>query len=245
MIYRRAPISKRKKRPRRSRRGAGPTVSPFKRFFNTVKAILKRYFLTGLLVFVPLYLTFQILKFLIGTMDEVIYRLPYANDLKQIPGLGVITTILVLLLIGAFAHNYIGRKVIAIGDRLLGKIPLVRSIYKGLKQITETFFFQKGGHLRRVVIIQYPREGIYSLAFVTGVPRPSTQKLVGRNLISVFVPTTPNPTSGFFLMVPREDAIPLDITVEEAFKIIISGGMVDKDGTDVSSGVQDWPPATT
>ena len=200
-----------------------------KNFLNAIKAIIKRDLLTGILVFVPLYLTFQILKLLIGIMDELIVLFPPAYGLKDIPGLGIFIAILLLILLGAFAHNYIGKKIIAWGDGVLGRIPLVRTIYLGLKQITETFIIRNRGNLQRVVLIQYPREGIYSIAFVTGVPRSYTQNLTGKALISVFVPTTPNPTSGFFLMVPRDDAIPLDITVEEAFKIIISGGMVDQE----------------
>ena len=208
-----------------------------KNFFNAIKAIIKRDLLTGILVFVPLYLTFQILKLLIGIMDELIVLFPPAYGLKNIPGLGIFIAVLLLILLGAFAHNYLGRKIIAWGDSILGRIPLVRTIYQGLKQITETFFIRKKGNLQRVVLIQYPREGIYSIAFVTGVPRSYTQKLTGKALISVFVPTTPNPTSGFFLMVPRDDAIPLDITVEEAFKIIISGGMVDREDAVNSKGL--------
>jgi len=200
-----------------------------KKLFRAIKAIIKRDLLTGILVFVPLYLTFQILKLLIGIMDELIVLFPPAYGLKDIPGLGIFIAILILILLGAFAHNYFGKKIIAWGDSVLGKIPLVRTIYQGLKQITETFFIRNKGNLQRVVLIQYPRQGIYSIAFVTGVPRSDTQKLAGKDLISVFVPTTPNPTSGFFLMVQRDEAIPLDITVEEAFKIIISGGMVDQE----------------
>lgn len=208
-----------------------------KNFLNAIKAIIKRDLLTGILVFVPLYLTFQILKLLIGIMDELIVLFPPAYGLKDIPGLGIFIAILLLILLGAFAHNYIGKKIIAWGDGVLGRIPLVRTIYLGLKQITETFIIRNRGNLQRVVLIQYPREGIYSIAFVTGVPRSYTQNLTGKALISVFVPTTPNPTSGFFLMVPRDDAIPLDITVEEAFKIIISGGMVDREDAVNSKGL--------
>ncbi len=209
-----------------------------KKLFSATKAIIKRDLLTGILVFVPLYLTFQIIKLLIGTMDELIVLFPPAYGLKDIPGLGIFIAVLLLILLGAFAHNYIGKKIIAWGDSVLVRIPLVRTIYQGLKQITETFIIRNRGNLERVVLIQYPREGIYSIAFVTGVPRSYTQKLAGKALISVFVPTTPNPTSGFFLMVPRDDAIALDITVEEAFKIIISGGMVDQEIAGAEGGNQ-------
>lgn len=188
-----------------------------------VKTQLKKSFFTGLLVVIPISATIYILIFLIGVLNNLLpfHFLPY--------GTGVILTIILITLIGFMTTNLIGKRLIDTGEKFISSIPLVKNVYAAVKQISDAMLSSKGKNFRRVVLIEYPRKGIYTLAFVTGVSRGEVQDKTKGNVINLFVPTTPNPTSGFYLMVPEADVINLDMSVEDAFKLLISGGMVSAD----------------
>lgn len=184
---------------------------------------LKKSFFTGLLVVIPIGLTIYILIFFIKLLNNF---LPF----KFLPyGTGIILTIILITFVGFMTSNIIGRRLIEIGEKLISSIPLVKNVYAAVKQISDAMLSSQAKNFRRVVLIEYPRKGIYTLAFVTGVSRGEVQEKTKSNVINLFVPTTPNPTSGFYLMVPETDLINLDISVEEAFKLLISGGMVSSD----------------
>lgn len=188
-----------------------------------VKTQLRKSFFTGLLVVIPISATIYILIFLIGVLNNLLpfHFLPY--------GTGVILTIILITLIGFMTTNLIGKRLIDTGEKFISSIPLVKNVYAAVKQISDAMLSSKGKNFRRVVLIEYPRKGIYTLAFVTGVSRGEVQDKTKGNVINLFVPTTPNPTSGFYLMVPEADVINLDMSVEDAFKLLISGGMVSAD----------------
>ncbi len=192
----------------------------------------RRYLIAGLLVWVPLGITWFVIKFMIDLMDRTLLLLP--PDFRpenllgfRVPGLGVVLTIVILLVTGIVVANLVGRTLVRMGERLLARIPLVRSIYSGVKQVMETMFSDSGKSFRSVVLIEYPRKGIWTLAFLTGEQgtRESEDK-IGRRVSHIFVPTTPNPTSGFFLMVPTDDVLILEMSVDEGLKMIISAGVV-------------------
>lgn len=197
-----------------------------------MKKGLKGYFLTGLLIVVPLYITFYVLRLIVGSMDKVLLYLPEhlrpATYLPyDIPGIGVLLTIIVVFIIGLLAQNFFGRKLISIGEFFMAKIPVLRAVYKGSKQFVDTFFVQDSEEgFNTVVMLEYPRKGIFGIGFVTGKAKGELQARTSDTTVNVFIPTTPNPTSGFYLIVPEEDLTPLDMTVEDAFKVIMTGGMV-------------------
>jgi uncharacterized membrane protein len=192
---------------------------------------LRKYIVAGLLVWVPLGVTVLIIKFLVELMDRSLLWIPEAYRPEQlmgfrIPGLGLVLVLFVVLLTGVIVANFFGRKLVSIGERMLARIPLVRSIYYGVKQVMETMFSGTGKSFRKVVVIEYPRKGIWTLAFLTGDSITSVSDMTGKKMINVFVPTTPNPTSGFFLMLPEEDVMDLNINVDDGLKMIISAGVV-------------------
>ncbi len=192
---------------------------------------LRRYLVAGLLVWVPLGVTVLIMKFLIDIMDRSLVLLPRAYRPEtllgfNIPGLGAVLTFLIVLITGVIVANLFGRRLVRLWEAFLARIPLVRSIYSAVKQVLETVFTSGGQSFRKVVLIEYPRRDIWTLAFVTGNGPNGLAKNVDDDLVSIFVPTTPNPTSGFFLMVPRRDVQELDISVEAGVKLIVSAGVV-------------------
>ncbi len=200
---------------------------------------MKKYLIAGLLVWLPLAITIWVLQAVLGLLDGVFASLlgvsqaitPQAAHgtlemLKRIPGLGVIVMLLGLLLTGIFATNIFGQWWLVQGGRVLHKIPIVKSIYSSVKQVSDTLFSSSGNAFREAVLVQYPREGSWTIAFVTGRPSGETALHLGTNYLSLYVPTTPNPTSGFFLMVPRADVVSLRMSVDEALKYIISMGVV-------------------
>ena len=150
----------------------------------------------------------------------------------SIPGFGIVVGFLILILTGVFAANLLGRKLVGFWEAILGRIPLVRTVYSSVKQVLETLFTSSNESFRRVVLIEYPRKGIWSLGFQTNEALMAARDTTGKDLISVFVPTTPNPTSGFIIMLPAEDITQLDISVEDGFKFIISMGVIVPNGTD-------------
>lgn len=196
---------------------------------------LRRYLVAGLLVWIPIGVTLLIIKFLVDLMDQTLLLLPDRLQPEavfgfRIPGLGLVLTAAVVLATGVVVTNLFGRRLVRLGERLLARIPLVRSIYSSVKQVTETLFSSTGQSFRKVVMVPYPHPGSWTLGFVTGVGGDETRTKSGREVMNVFVPTTPNPTSGFFLMVPREDLIELDMSVDDGLKMLISGGVVQPKG---------------
>ena len=192
---------------------------------------LRRYFITGLVIWVPLVITLWVLDLLVGTMDRSLLLLPQELRTESwlgthIPGLGVILTVLVVFVTGVFATNFFGAQLVAVWHRLLNRIPVVNSIYSSVKQISDTLFSSSGQAFRKAVLLQWPREGMWTIAFLTGTPGGGVQNHLPPDCLSVYVPTTPNPTGGYFVIVPRKDLIELDMSVDDALKYIISMGVV-------------------
>jgi uncharacterized membrane protein len=193
---------------------------------------MKRYFLTGIVVLIPLVITVWVLRLIVNTLDQTIFLLP--PNLRpealfgfSIPGFGVLVTLLIVLVTGAIAANILGRRLLQLGEYLLARIPVVSSIYTGVKQVSDTLFSSSGQAFRKALLIRYPHGNAWCMAFQTGTPSGEIAEKLGEPHISVYVPTTPNPTSGFFLLVPKRDVIELDIAVDVALKYIISMGVVD------------------
>ena len=200
---------------------------------------MKKYLIAGLLVWLPLAITIWVLKAALGLLDGVFgwflnagkailpdAAAPLIDLLLKIPGLGVIVMLIGLLLTGVFATNIIGQWWLRQGSRLLSNIPIVKSIYSSVKQVSDTLFSSNGNAFREAVLVQYPRDGAWTIAFVTGKPGGEAALHLPGDYLSVYVPTTPNPTSGFFLMVPRTDVVVLQMSVDEALKYVISMGVV-------------------
>ncbi|MBW1690129.1 MAG: DUF502 domain-containing protein [Deltaproteobacteria bacterium] len=198
------------------------------------RAILKNYFLTGLLVILPIFITGYVIWLLIKAMDVFLKYIPqkylpetYLNI--YIPGLGLILVVILILVVGVLTRNIAGRRVLQFWDNLVDRIPLARIIYSSVKQLLQAFFFQNSDAFQRVALVEYPRRGIYVLGFITGESKGEAQEKINKKMINVFIPTTPNPTSGFYILVPEEDLTVLDMSVEDAFKLLISGGLVSPD----------------
>ena len=192
---------------------------------------LRRYLVAGILVWAPLAVTFLLLRFAVNLMDKTLRVIPQQYRPEEllgfhIPGLGMILTFLVLLLTGMLAANFVGRYVVGGWESLLDRIPVVRSIYSAAKNFAEIVFSDSEHSFKRVLLIEYPRTGLYSLDFQTSAELGEVQGRTGEEVICCFVPTTPNPTSGYVLIVPRKDVIVLDMEVDEALKMIISLGVV-------------------
>ena len=192
---------------------------------------MRKYFITGLLVLVPLAITLWVLNLIIGTMDQSLLFLPMQWRPKalvgfNIPGLGTILTLLIIFFTGLATHNFIGRQVVAVWEAVLTRIPVVNSIYSSVKQVSDTLFSSSGNAFRKALLVEYPRQGSWTIAFLTGVPGGDVKNHLQGDYVSVYIPTTPNPTSGFFLMVPRADTVELNMSVDEALKYIISMGVV-------------------
>lgn len=180
---------------------------------------------------VPLSFTIYVISIILKNSDRIFNLLPEPYNPKRlipfpIPGLGIVVVVFLVFLIGVLVKNYVGGRIVEFGERIVYQIPLVRPIYSAVKQLLVAIFSQTGEGFERVVLIEYPRKGIYALGFVTGVARGEVQQMTAQRVLNVFLPTTPNPTSGFYLLVPDTDIIPLKISVEDAFKLIISGGLV-------------------
>jgi len=192
---------------------------------------LKKYFVTGLLIWVPLGITLWVLHLLVSTMDQTLLLLPERFQTESwigvhIPGMGVLMTLIIVFATGLIATNILGQRLLRIGHRVLGRIPVVKSIYNSVKQVSDTVFSSGGHAFRKALLVQYPREGSWTIAFLTGQPGGDVAGHLQGEYWSIYVPTTPNPTSGFFLMMPKSDVIVLDMSVDEALKYIISMGVV-------------------
>jgi len=191
---------------------------------------IRHYFVTGLLVIMPLIITIYILSLLIGLMSQIVQ--PLADFLFGGPryGLEYLVAIILILLIGLIATNVLGRKLINFGERLLGRIPVIRQIYVAVKQLTDTLALRNKTAFKRVVVFEYPRRGVYQIGFVTYRGLGEIQEKTGENLVHIFLPTTPNPTSGHLIFVPLRDIKFLDMSVEEGLKLVFSAGALNPPG---------------
>ena len=192
---------------------------------------MKKYFITGLLIWVPLAITTWVLALIVRTMDQTLLLLPASIRPESLlgfylPGIGVILTLFVVLATGLITANIIGQRLVLFWEGVLSRIPVVKSVYYSVKQVSDTLFSSNGEAFRKALLVQYPRTGCWTIAFLTGQPGGDVAKHLHGDYVSVYLPTTPNPTSGFFLMLARSDVIELDISVDEALKYIISMGVV-------------------
>ena len=190
-------------------------------------AHMKKYLITGLLIWIPVVITIWVLDLVVSTMDQTLTLIP--DDFKprtNIPGLGLLLTLVVVYITGLFASNFLGRRVVQVWEGTLRRIPVVNSIYGGVKQVSDTLFTPGGQAFRKALLVQYPRSGSWTIAFLTGQPGGDVATHLGDDYVSVYVPTTPNPTSGFFLMMPRSEVVELDMSVDDALKYVISMGVV-------------------
>ena len=199
-------------------------------------AAVRRWLLAGLLVLVPLAITVWVLDWIVSTLDQTLQILPrhwhpdYLIGI-HVPGFGVLLALAIVLLIGAVASNFFGRKLVGWWDSLLGRIPIVRSIYSSVKQVSDTLFSENGNAFRKAVLVQWPREGVWTIAFQTGTPGGDVVNHLGPDYLSVYVPTTPNPTGGYFVMLKASDCIELNMSVDEALTYVISMGVVSPGST--------------
>lgn len=197
-----------------------------------IGAALRRWLLSGLLVLVPLIVTLWVLEWVISTLDQTLNILPAAWQPERwlgvrVPGMGVLLALAIVLGIGALASNYVGNQLVAWWHALLQRIPVVRSIYSGVKQVSDTLLSEKGNAFRQALLVQWPREGMWTIAFLTGTPGGDVARhLPPQDYLSVYVPTTPNPTGGYFVIVHRRDVVPLAMSVDEALTYVISMGVI-------------------
>ena len=192
---------------------------------------MKRYLIAGLLVWVPIGITIWVLHFLLSTLDQTLLLLPEALRPEhwlgfRIPGLGVVLAFGILLVTGVIAANILGLRMIRWWEKVLGRIPFVKSIYSSVKQVSDTLLSDSGNAFRKALLVEFPHEHSWTIAFLTGAPAPSVARHLDEECVSVYVPTTPNPTSGYFVMVPRSRTRELDMSVDEALKYVVSMGVV-------------------
>ena len=194
-------------------------------------AALRKWLVSGLLVIVPVAITIAVLQWIIGTLDRTLLILPEAWQPDRligvhIPGFGVLLTLAILLTVGAVVSNFMGKKLVIWGDTMVSRIPVVRSIYSSVKQVSDTLFSPGGNAFRTAVLVQWPRADVWTIGFVTGSPGGDVSNYLMGNYLSVYVPTTPNPTGGYFVMLRKSDCIELKMTVDDALKYVISMGVV-------------------
>jgi len=202
---------------------------------------MKKYLITGLLIWIPLVITIWVLKLVVDTLDQTLLLLPRQWQTEawlgvHVPGLGVLLTLLIVFVTGILTANFIGAKLVFWWNEILHRIPFVSSIYSSVKQVSDTLFSSSGQAFRKAVLVQWPREGMWTIAFLTGVPGGDVVQHLPADCLSVYVPTTPNPTGGYFVMLPRAQVIELDMSVDEALKYIISMGVVAPNGRNGRNG---------
>jgi uncharacterized membrane protein len=191
---------------------------------------LRKWFVSGLLVIVPVAITIGVLQWLIGLLDRTLLILPEAWQPDRfigvhIPGFGVLLTLAIVLAAGAAASNFMGKKLVHWGDRVVSRIPVVRSIYSSVKQVSDTLFSETGNAFRTAVLVQWPRADVWTIGFVTGTPGGDVANYLVGDYLSVYVPTTPNPTGGYFVMLRKSDCVELKMSVDDALKYVISMGV--------------------
>ncbi|MDO8455982.1 MAG: DUF502 domain-containing protein [Burkholderiaceae bacterium] len=192
---------------------------------------VRRWLLSGLLVLVPLAITLFVLDWIVGVLDQTLLILPVAWHPDRllglhIPGFGVLLTLVIVLLMGAIASNFLGKRLVLLGNALLSRIPIVRSIYSSVKQVSDTLFSENGHAFRKALLVQWPREGVWTIGFLTGMPGGDVANHLHGDYLSVYVPTTPNPTGGYFVMLKRSECIELKMSVDQALTYVISMGVV-------------------
>ena len=192
---------------------------------------IRRWLLAGLLVLVPLVITLAVLNWIVSTLDQTLLILPVAWHPDRllgfhIPGFGVVLMLGIVLLMGAVASNFFGKRLVQWGNSLLSRIPIVRSIYSSVKQVSDTLFSENGNAFRKALLVQWPREGVWTIGFLTGLPGGDVVNHLPGEYLSVYVPTTPNPTGGYFVMLKKSDCIELQMSVDEALTYVISMGVV-------------------
>lgn len=192
---------------------------------------MKKYFITGLLIWIPLAITIWVLKLVVDVLDQSLLLLPAAFQTESwlgihIPGLGVLLTVLIVFVTGVFATNFFGARLVVLWHEILHRIPVVSWVYSSVKQISDTLFSSSGQAFRKALLVQWPREGMWTIGFLTGTPGVGVANHLPPDSVAVYVPTTPNPTGGYFIIVARKDVIELDMSVEQALKYIISMGVV-------------------
>jgi uncharacterized membrane protein len=198
---------------------------------------LRNYFISGLLFWVPLALSVIVIKFSLELINKLVPTKYIPETLFNLntnfPGSGIVLVLIVILITGVIVSNFLGRKLVALWERILNKIPGFRNVYKVLKKVSDTVLNSSTESFRKAFLIQYPSKGIWVIAFQSGDYKGEAESIIGEEMINLFVPTTPNPTSGFFVMMPIKDAFELDMSVEEAFKIVISAGVVTPDSLNI------------
>lgn len=209
---------------------------------------MRKYIITGLLIWVPLAITIWVLNFIIGTMDQSLLLLPAqwhprAIFGRDIPGLGVVLTLLIVFFTGLLGANLLGQRLVQFWEGLLGRIPIVRSIYSSVKQVSDTILSPNGQAFRKALLVQYPRLGVWTIAFQTGAPADEVRRHIDTDMVVAYVPTTPNPTSGFFLMFPTSEVVELSMSVDEALKYVVSMGVVAPADRMTAEIVNSGPPA--
>lgn len=192
---------------------------------------IRRWLLAGLLVLVPLAITLSVLNWIVGTLDQTLLILPsdwHPDKLLgfHLPGFGVLLTFGIVLLMGAIASNFLGRRLLLMGNAVLRRIPIVRSIYSSVKQVSDTLFSENGNAFRQALLVQWPREGVWTIGFLTGLPGGDVANHLSGDYVSVYIPTTPNPTGGYFVMLKRSECVELKMSVDEALTYVISMGVV-------------------
>ena len=196
---------------------------------------MKKYFITGLLIWIPLVITIWVLKLVVDMLDQTLLLLPLALRTESwlgfhFPGMGVLLTLMIVFLTGAVTANLIGQRLVHFWHEILHRIPVVSSIYSSVKQVSDTLFSSSGEAFRKALLVQWPRQGMWTIAFLTGTPGGDVTRHLQGDFVSVYVPTTPNPTGGYFVMMPRQDVIELDMSVDTALKYVISMGVASPDG---------------
>ena len=196
---------------------------------------MKKYLITGLLIWIPLVITLWVLKLIVDSLDQTLLLLPREFQTENwlglhVPGMGVVMTLVIVFLTGLFTTNILGARLVRFWHDVLHRIPVVNSIYSSVKQISDTLFSSSGQAFRKALLVQWPREGMWTIAFLTGTPGGDVLNHLQGDYLSVYVPTTPNPTGGYFVIVARKDVIELDMSVDEALKYIISMGVAPPNG---------------
>ena len=196
---------------------------------------MRKYLITGLLIWIPLVITIWVLKLVVDVLDQSLLLLPPAFRTEQwlgihVPGMGVVMTLVIVFVTGVFATNFFGARMVQLWHEVLHRIPVVNSIYSSVKQISDTLFSSCSQAFRKALLVQWPRDGMWTIAFQTGTPGAGVTGRLQGEFLSVYVPTTPNPTGGYFIIVARQDVIELDMTVDQALKYVISMGVVPPNG---------------